>query len=189
MPVCKRPSWRRVLLAGWLLFGAAGGVRADFSIQTVQADFAGNELRVDAALDLGLSAPAEEALHRGIPLDIVFEIALEKHRRFWWNEDWGTWTLQRRIRFHALSDRYLVTGPTPDARESFATLPEALRHMGNLKELRMSLEREVDQDGDYRVHLRARLDIESLPSLLRPVAYASPGWRLNSGWSTWQLSH
>lgn len=189
MPACKRPSWHGAVLAGCLFLGSAGGVRADFAIQSVQADVAGNELQLDAMLDLDLSPPAEEALQRGIPLDIVFEIALEKHRRFWWDEDWGAWTLQRRIRFHALSDRYIVTGPTPDAHESFATLPEALRYMGHLGELRVSLEREVDEDGDYRVHLRARLDIESLPSLLRPVAYASPGWRLNSGWSTWRLSH
>jgi hypothetical protein len=188
MPACRSANWPSALLAAWLLLGAANAASADFSIQAVQADFAGNELRVDAAMELALSAPAEEALHRGIPLAIVFEIALEKHRRFWWNEDCGAWTLERQVRFHALSDRYVVTGPMPDARASFATLPEALRHMGNLKEIRMSLEREVDDDGDYRVHVRAWLDIESLPSLLRPVAYASPGWRLNSGWSTWQLS-
>lgn len=188
MPVYRRLSWHRMLFAGLLLLGAAGGARAEFTVQSVQVGLASNELQVDAVLDLALSAPAEEALHRGIPLAIVFEIALEKHRRFWWDEDLGAWTLERRIRFHALSDRYLVTGPTPDARESFATLPEALRHMGNLKELRVSLEREIDEGGDYRVHLRTRLDIESLPSLLRPVAYASPAWRLNSGWSTWQLS-
>lgn len=189
MPACRKPSWYSVLLAGCLLLGTAAGARAEFAIQSVQADFSGNELQVDAVLDLGLSTPAEEALHRGIPLDIVIEISLEKHRRFWLNEDWGAWTLERRIRFHALSDRYVVSGPTPDAQESFASLAEALRYMGHLKELRMSLEREVDEDGDYRVHLRARLDIESLPSLLRPVAYASPAWRLNSGWSTWRLSH
>lgn len=187
MPACKKPSWHRLLFAACLALAAATA-RADFAIHSAHADFAGNELRVQAVLDLSLSAPAEEALHRGIPLDIVFEVALEKYRRFWWNEDWGTWVLDRRIRFHALSDRYLVTGPTPDAHESFATLPEALRHMGNLQELRMSLERDIDEDGDYRIHLRARLDIESLPTLLRPVAYASPGWRLNSGWSTWRLS-
>ena len=186
MPVCKRPDWRGALLAGCLLLSAAA--HAEFAIDSVQADVAGNELQVDAVLNLELSAPAAEALQRGIPLDVVFEIALEKYRRFWWNEDLGAWSLERRIRFHALSDRYIVSGPAPDAHESFTTLAEALRYLGQLHELRVSLEREVDEDADYRLHVRARLDIESLPSLLRPVAYTSPGWRLNSGWSTWRLS-
>ena len=43
-------------------------------------------------------------------------------------------------------------------------------------------------EGDYSVEVRASLDIEALPSPLRPVAYTSLAWRLNSGWSTWKLA-
>ena len=40
----------------------------------------------------------------------------------------------------------------------------------------------MKDDETYWVYLQIRLDIESLPVSLRPVAYLSPQWRLNSDW-------
>ena len=42
--------------------------------------------------------------------------------------------------------------------------------------------------GEYLVRMRAHLDIETLPAPLRPVAYTSPSWHLNSGWTTWTIT-
>jgi hypothetical protein len=35
--------------------------------------------------------------------------------------------------------------------------------------------------------LRARLDIEALPMLMRPLAYTLPSWRLSTGWTEWPI--
>jgi hypothetical protein len=45
----------------------------------------------------------------------------------------------------------------------------------------------LEPDTDYRVRIRASLDIESLPTPLRLLAYFRSAWRLTSEWSTWPL--
>jgi hypothetical protein len=45
----------------------------------------------------------------------------------------------------------------------------------------------LDSDAAYRGRLRARLDIEALPSPLRPLAYVSPSWHSTGEWYEWPL--
>jgi hypothetical protein len=174
-----------MMLAG-LLVCFSTGVLAAFTNVSMTGEIVEAELQLNAAVDLGLSAPAEEAVEKGIPLDVEFSVTLSRHRRFWWDAELGNWTLHRRIRFYALSEQYTVTGPDPDDLASFGTLADALRYMGTLKDLVLPLDANPGE-GDYRVSVRARLDVEALPAPLRPVAYASPAWHLSSGWTTWTL--
>jgi hypothetical protein len=46
----------------------------------------------------------------------------------------------------------------------------------------------VDSGEEYEVLIHAELDIEALPSPLRPLAYITPAWRLNSDWYSWSLT-
>ena len=66
-------------------------------------------------------------------------------------------------------------------------LADALKYLGALNELKLTLP-EAPPAGDYSVDLRVGLDIEALPTPLRPVAYTSLSWRLNSGWTTWGVA-
>jgi hypothetical protein len=45
----------------------------------------------------------------------------------------------------------------------------------------------VDDSGDYSVRLRGILDIESLPTPIRLLAYVSSAWGMNSVWYQWHL--
>ena len=44
----------------------------------------------------------------------------------------------------------------------------------------------LEGEKHYMLYVRARLDIEALPSPLRPLAYLSSLWRLESEWYRWQ---
>lgn len=191
MPVSKRRAWlERGLLAGALLVGA-GGARADFSVREVQAQIVGAGLLVSTRTELGLNAKTEQALAKGVPLEVVMHLALVQERRLLWDLRVADWELRRRIQFHALSGQYLVSGLHPDVYdvESFATLADALGYMGALKEITLPLtpKKNISADADYAVHLRVQLDIEALPSPLRPVAYTTPAWHLNTGWTSWPI--
>ena len=45
----------------------------------------------------------------------------------------------------------------------------------------------LDPDGDYRLRLRPRVDIEALPSPLRVLAHLKALWRGGGRWSEWPL--
>ena len=40
----------------------------------------------------------------------------------------------------------------------------------------------------YQVKMRTFLDIESLPAPMRPLAYISSDWQLDSDWVSWPLT-
>ena len=186
MPVSRKRLSTGIL--GLCLTGMLLPVAAQFAISSGEAQLKDKTLTLKADLELNLSDKAEEALGKGIPLEITTAVRLLQQRRWWWNKHIASWALKHKVRFHALSGQYLVSGkqPDPDVTESFTSLQEALKFMGNIDEIDLPLiETQTASKHVYIVQLRTSLDIEALPAPLRPVAYTSPAWHLNSGWSTW----
>jgi len=185
-PLATRPLLS-IVGALLLLSSLSLTARAEFRIADVQARFNGAALVVNGTLDLTLAPKVEEALSKGIELPVIIELRLYHRRRLWWDQRLAAWSVRRVLQYHALSGQYLVDSGS--AQESFLSLADALKSFGTLNELRLTLpEIRLAAEDDYAVELRAHLDIEALPAPLRPVAYTTPSWRLNSGWSTWNVA-
>ncbi|HSD95857.1 MAG TPA: DUF4390 domain-containing protein [Sulfuricaulis sp.] len=188
MRVSVKIDWRQFALAA-LALALLSEAAADFKIADVQPKFAEQSLTFAGNLDLGLSPSVEEALAKGIPLEVVIDVRLYHQRRYLWDKKIASWTLRRRIQYHALSGQYLVSTGEGEAetRESLLTQQEALKQLGSLSDLKLSLP-ESPSEGDYSADIRVSLDIEALPTPLRPVAYTSFSWHLNSGWTSWKVT-
>jgi len=188
MRVSVKIDWRQFALAA-LALALLGEAAADFKIADVQPKFAEQSLTFAGNLDLGLSPNVEEALAKGIPLEVVIDVRLYHQRRYLWDKKIASWTLRRRIQYHALSGQYLVSAGEGEAetRESLLTQQEALKQLGSLSELKFALP-ESPTEGTYSTDIRVSLDIEALPTPLRPVAYTSFAWHLNSGWTSWKVA-
>jgi len=174
------------VLAGALVHPA----HADFKVRSAEPYIEDRVVHVNSQFDLTLNPKTEEALSKGIPLELVFEVQLVKHRWWWTNKVISDSVFRRRIFFHALSRQYLVTGlREAEPTESFSSLNQALVYMGDLTELLMPLtaKKQFEPDGRYLITMRARLDIEALPTLMRPLAYATPSWHLSTGWNEWPV--
>lgn len=184
-----------LLLLGTLLFSTV--VFAGFSVKQMEVLLRKEGLELSGQLDLDLSRKTEEALGKGIPLQVIFELNLFRERFIIWDEKLSSWQFQRKILFHAISNQYLITTRLPDSepvQESFSSLQEALTSMGRIENLELKLDGGesytdtiFNTSSSLYMDIRARLDIESLPTPLRPVAYTSRSWRLNSGWSSWSV--
>lgn len=189
MRAYAKTNWRRlaVLLLGLAFLGQAA---ADFKVADVQPKFADQSLVLAGNIDLSLTPQVEEALSKGIPLDVIIEVRLYQSRWYLWDKRIASWSVHRSIQYHALSGQYLVsTGdPGSETRESLLTQQEALKSLGSLNDLRFALTGVTPAD-NYFIDVRASLDIEALPTPLRPVAYTSFAWHLNSGWTTWKVTH
>ncbi len=183
---CRLQTVAAVLV---LLAGIGAAAAADFNVRGVQTQLTARALALSARLKLTLSKKAEDALNKGIPLNVVIDIDLLRHRRILWDRSMASWSLRRSLRFHALSGQYLVSGVAVGGYENFSSLQDALAFLGDVDVLRLPLagRKPLPAEGDYRVRLRVYLDIGSLPSPLQPLAYASPAWHLNSGWTTWPV--
>lgn len=186
-PDALTPPWVYLFALAAMLVSAT--VLADFRVNEVQAVHNQNELIISATLDLALSSKVEEAIAKGIPLDLELEFRLKRERKLLWAENVREWKLKRQLRYHALSGQYFVNHPSAKGKklDNFISLQQALRHMGTLNELSIDVTSVIQADANYVLDIRVSLDIESLPAPLRPVAYTSLDWRLNSGWTTWTV--
>ena len=190
MVASRKAEWLAAALAVMLAPAVA-----DFKAAEVRPKFAPAALALGGRLELDLTPNVEEALAKGIPLEVIFTVRLYRERKLLWDRRIAEWTFKRELRYHALSGQYLIgsglphpgDAPEETVTESFNSLPEALRQMGALDELKLPLPGTAAPAGVHTVEIRAYLDIEALPAPLRPVAYTSLAWRLNSGWSTWKV--
>lgn len=180
-----------MMLAAMLLLVAQPAAIAGFTVSSIQPRAAGKTLHVSGNFDLSLTPKVEEAVGKGIPLQLVVDMRLYRERPLIWDERIDDWSMRRELSFHALSGQYLIGGvdAVTGDRESFIALNEALNEIGSLDDVTLPLPAPLKAGATYRLDVRVALDIEALPSLLRPVAYTSSDWDLNSGWTTWKVQH
>lgn len=142
---------------------------------------------LSAHIDYPLNDAVLEALESGVPLTFELQIELDRPRSWLWNADIASLSQRYRIRYHALSDRYVVTNLNSGETRSFIDQSAALADLGRVEELPL-IDAPLLQAGQtYEVWLRAQLDLESLPRPLQTVAYLSPEWRLVSEWKVWRV--
>lgn len=186
-----RTRWLRPVTAGALMLATSTAFGAGFAVNAIQARAAATALHVTGSLDLSLTPKVEEAIGKGIPIQLVVDLRLYRQRPLIWDERVEAWTLRRELSYHALSGQYLIGGVStvPADRESFTALNEALTELGALDDVTLPMEAPLAAHAAYRLEARVRLDIEALPPLLRPVAYTSSDWDLNSEWTAWKVQH
>lgn len=181
----RRP---RAWLAGLLLAAAAGAAEPGlFRITEADTRLADGVFLLSARIDYRLSPEALEALDSGVPLFVVLDIRVERQRRWWWNSTVARLQQRYLLLYHALSEKYVVHSLNSGAQANYRSLAEALAALGRIEDLPLMDSNLLESGADYRVRMRAYLDIEALPAPLQPLAYLSPGWRLQSEWRQWSL--
>lgn len=178
-----------VLLVNFLL-GFPGPVLAQtdpFTIRSAHIYLDNKVYLVSADIHYSLTKPVLDALHNGVPLTIELRIELIQNREWpWWNETVAVIKQRYRLRYFALAQHYVLSNLNMDTESSYQTLEAALEALGRLKELPLLDQNLLPSGEDYVARMRVALDIESLPTPLRLLAYLSSRWRLTSEWYTWK---
>jgi hypothetical protein len=159
-----------------------------FVVVAARTDKGEESYLLSAQLDIRLSAGAHEALENGIPLVIEFHIqALETH--VWlWDDVIEEIRHARQISYHALSRTYVVRDINTGRQQNFRSLQDALLMAGFLQELPVLGYQLLADNKNYVMRLRGSLDIESLPTPVRLLAYVSSAWDMDSEWHKWRLA-
>lgn len=166
----------------------ANSAHADgFVINAIHTRLQENVYQLSASIDFHPTDEVLEALKNGVPIPILVEIEIQRKRKWWLDQDMAALEQRYKLQYHALSHQYLLQNVNSGAYYSFHTLNSALYALGRLQDLPL-LDRQLIQPGEhYEVLIHAELEIEALPSPLRPLAYITPAWRLDSDWYTWSL--
>ena len=200
------PRWRSVDLGTravrqrfWLALGVvalcpiaghaepAGSGSGRFQVEHASLRSAGEGYVADARIDFAFSEDNLEAMRNGVALTVIVDIEVRRERGQWWDETLAVREIRYRIETNVLTGRYQFRNLDDGSARNYRSLEEMLETLGHLQSVPIVARERLSDDSPYTARIRARLDIEALPSPLRPIAYLSPEWRLNSGWFEWRI--
>ncbi len=192
MPACaSRLPDRRRFWAALLLFGClalpARAAEHDFVIKSIETALEDGVYRLNARIDYRFSEAALNALRNGVPLLIQLDIQV-REQRWYWDRTLAELQQGYLLLYHALSGTFIIHNLNSGTQDHYRNLDTALEALGHVRNLPLIDAKLLAPDKDYAVRLRAHLDIESLPAPMRPMAYISADWDLDSGWYTWPLT-
>lgn len=142
---------------------------------------------LDAQFVVNLSSGALEALENGVPLVFELQVQVVKTHPWFWDVVDIERNQNRQIQYHALSRSYLVKDLDAGTQGNYRRLKDALQAAGAIKDLLLA-DQELEQGRGYKIRVRGSLDIESLPTPVRLLAYVSSSWDMDSEWYTWPLA-
>ncbi|ADE16834.1 conserved hypothetical protein [Nitrosococcus halophilus Nc 4] len=175
-----------LLLLG-LLISMSGVASETFNVRTASTQLVGGIYRLHAQIDYPLNEEVRKAVKSGIPLIVNQEIEILRLRRWLWPKTIKEITLRYQLRYHALSEQFVLLYLSQDRQRAYPNLSAAIKSLSTIKDYPLITQEELEPHQRYRVRLRTRLNIEDLPAPMRPIAYLSPQWHLDSPWFSWLL--
>ncbi len=163
------------------------GYAEGFKILAAETKLKNHVYHLEANMDLQFSDDALDALRSGVPLIVLVNIEVNKDRSWWWDKTIAELEQGYLLLYHALSEKYIIHNLNSGAQQNFISLSAALHSLSNIRDFPLIDKNLLDEDDDYYVQMRIYLDIESLPAPMRPIAYISSQWQLESDWFSWPL--
>ena len=164
-------------------------VRAQsFNIDNAQASFTQNALSAEASFSLELGESVTEALHNGVNIQLLTTLDLFTRRAYVWDKRIARWAFTHQIKYHTLTDRYVLTSPQMEGSKSFSSLNDLLNEVSEFSfQSDIMGETLPDSKHGYKLRLRIVLDSSVLPAPLRVMKYISPAWSLRSDIHEWNV--
>ena len=139
-----------------------------------------------ARVEYPVNQDIRDALRDGVTLTFDLDTRVERERRMWFNASIVDLTLRRELRYHAVTDRYVVREVRTGEQENFATLEEALAYLGRVDSWPILVEPQLD-GGNYLISVRAGVRRGRLPASLRALLFWTDDFRRVSEWYSWSL--
>lgn len=158
-----------------------------FDVRSASTELEGGVYLLTARIEYQLSTDARNALQAGVPLNVRLDVEFIHNRRFWFDNTVASLRQRFQLEYHALSERYLVINLNGGQQESFGSLFAALNYLGRIDKFPLIDASLLEDDRDYRLRLRAYLDVEKFPGPLRLLAFWRRDWSLASDWYQWPL--
>ena len=159
-----------------------------FTIEEAHATFNQTALSVDAQFDLQLSEAVTDALHNGVSLQLITTLDLFTRRPYIWDPRIARWAFTQQIRYHSLTNRYILTSPQQKESRSYSSLDDLFSDIESF-----SFQSDIlgdtlpESKNGYKLQLRIALDNTVLPTPLRIMTYILPAWKLRSDIQEWPV--
>jgi len=185
------PLKARFLLLLLIAITFQGTVRADaldgvLEVRSAYVNIDNGVFLLHARVEYPVSPAIRDALRDGVTLTFELDTRVERERRLWFNASVVDLTLRRELRYHAVSDRYVVRDVKTGKQDNFPTLEEALAFLGRVDDWPILVEPQLN-GGNYLISVRAGVRRGKLPTSLRALFFWTGDFRRVSEWYSWSL--
>ena len=177
----------RMLVLLCCLLAARITVAEGIEITSVTSRLSAETYLLDAKLQFNFNPEALDALEHGVAIIIDVIIVIERERNWLWDPKVKEETLSFRLEQHPLSNRFLVTDMQSDNKRQFPTLEEALEFLGTIEGHFLINQTVLSEDKRYIGMIKAEVNTETLPPVIRSEAAVSKKWQLDSPWHEWTI--
>ena len=178
--------YRSLILCACLL--ATHNAPADgIEIISAASVLSGEAYQLDARIEFKFDSEMRDALEHGVSINIDVTVLIKRERNWLWDPKVKEEVLNFKLEQHPLSNRYLVTELGSDSKKQFPTLEEALDYLGTINDRLLISKSALAADENYIGMIRAKVNTETLPAVIRPAASASKKWQLDSPWFRWSI--
>ena len=164
-------------------FVYADGVNINSSITYID----NNIYYLDASSELNLTEESYRALRQGISFEIHTNFQLLEKRKWLWNKIIFKKKLIYKLEHKPLTENFLVTNLNTGIVNYYKNLDTAVNAICNISKMKLFNKNVLQKNIKYLARIRLYLDIDSLPSPLRPRAYFSSDWDISSQWYRWEI--
>lgn len=154
----------------------------DLTIEVIE-----KEINVKCDVQYGVHEEVEIALINGIGMIFTLVVELRRERNYWLDPLITSVSKSFRIKYHALSEQFVVSEIGEQTERSFPDLYSAFYNREHIDEIDLASINQLDINKKYYVRAKAELVTEALPLPLRVKSYFSEKWRPSSGWSQWPI--
>ena len=165
----------------------ADALDGTLEVQSAFVSRADNVYQLNAHIRYPLNDEIRSALRDGISLSFDLDATVTRERRFWFNAEIAAVTLRRELAWQALTERYVVRDSAGRDQQSFATLEDALEHLGRVEAWPIMVDSQIKDSGEFRVNVRAGMRRGRLTDTLRVILFWTNDWHRESEWYSWSL--
>lgn len=154
----------------------------DLAVEVIE-----QEVNVKCDVQYGVHEDVEVALLNGIEMIFKLNVEVRQQKAYWPDPLVTSVSKSFKIKYHALSEQFVVSEIDEQTERSFPDLYSAFYNREHIDEIDLVSLSRLDIDKTYYLRAKAHLVTEVLPLPLRVKSYFSKNWRPSSGWSQWPI--
>src|SRR5246127_842409 len=159
-----------LLLSAWAVGVYADALDGVLEVRSAYVNIDNGVFLLHARVEYPVNPVIRSALRDGVTLTFDLDTRVDRDRRFWFNANVVDLTLRRELTYHAVSDRYVVRDSRSGDQETYATIDEALGHLGRVDGWPILVESQLN-GGSYNISVRAGVRRGNLPASLRAILF------------------
>ncbi len=143
---------------------------------------------LSAQLQFDVPLGVEAVIRDGATLELALQVRFSRQRGWWRDAQLAELTQRYELKYHTVSERYLLRNLNSGAQSSYITLTEALVALRRIEQVPLLDQALIAPDERNQISLHAEVVVQSIPGLLNTLLFWRSEFNRQSIWYSWPVT-